>query len=115
MDDSKYPMINKLGLCIYETWMDSGFPNDHVSAIELESYLQKSTRVYSDEAHDGWWKESQALHKSLTALLIAVEELPKKPIKIEQTFAATFEPEKIFKPLELTGKKFKVTFEEIIE
>lgn len=114
MSDSRFPLIEKLGLCVYETWVGQIFPDSHVSAIELESYLKRAIKVYLHPATDDWCykKEDGSTH---SGILIAVKELPKKPIKVEQTFAATFAPDEIFKPLELTGKKFKVTFEEIVE
>lgn len=109
MSECKYPLVMALGLEAYDV-----FGIDVISAKILERLLQNAKRVYSDPSSDSWYYSKQEYSNS-TALLIAVEELPKEPIKEEQAFFASFKESTILIPNELRGKNFTVIFEEIIE
>lgn len=82
----KYPMIEKLGLKLWQncTWEGSdgkGWLDTCIHATDLESLLASAQRVYG--CLRDTWSELEDRHCDHTALLIAVEEIRKGVTKAE--------------------------------
>ncbi len=111
---SKTPLVDSLGVFVEH----AGMPGAYVSATDLEACLEKLTVVYGDldaPKDQISWSDTKLASNTHTARLLGIQEIPKEPFIHTEGWAANRSQEHVLIPMELKGKRLKVTFEEVNE
>lgn len=105
----QYPLVESLGVLILRDAYD-----EYVQVENLEASLQKLPKIYGYSGSEKiWWGDSKQNGDTHEARLLGVTEIKKEPVKICREYPADYEGDTINVPIDISFKKFKVTFEEI--
>ena len=114
---SQFPNVEAMGLAISTADEISdaqrvGAPihQDYVSGKALERILESAPEVYGSNGLFGTEPDRDDKH---IGKVVCIQTIKREPIKIEQTFSAKYGTDQMLIPRELTGKRFRVTFQEI--
>lgn len=107
---SKFKNIEALGLKLISLFNGDGPDKCAVDASELEKLLENAPEVYGSNGLFGTEPDRDDKH---IGKVVCIQTIKREPIKIEQTFSAKYGTDQMLIPRELTGKRFRVTFQEI--
>lgn len=107
MSQPKFPLIEQIGLSVIPLKYHFG---RYVDAADLERILESAPEVYGSNGLFGTEPDRDDKH---IGKVVCIQTIKREPIKIEQTFSAKYGTDQMLIPRELTGKRFRVTFQEI--
>lgn len=112
MSQPKFPNVEAMNLpMITPQQMAFGDNSRYIKAKDLERILESAPEVYLADDYTIVGKDW--VSAKFTGRVIKTGEIKREPIKIEQTFSAKYGTDQMLIPRELTGKRFRVIFEEL--